>query len=356
MDHVDAPREIRDGEELALERLLPYLREHIPQLGEDIQVSQFPSGHSNLTYFLEDEHRGYVLRRPPHGAQVKSGHDMAREHNILAALHPVFPKAPRPWVLCEDPEILGAPFYVMDRVVGVILRRKLPEGMTMTSEQMAGTCDALISTLAEIHAVDLDAAGLGDFGRPEGYVSRQIEGWTRRWGKSKTDDVPEIDQAAAWLAEHMPPERGATLIHNDFKYDNLVLDPDDLSQVRAVLDWEMATVGDPLMDLGSALGYWVDEDDNPILHQLAFGPTRLPGNLNREQLVARYAELSGRDVSDVVFYYVYGLFKIAVIAQQIYYRFKHGHTKDPRFAGLIFAVQALGQAAANAISTGRLKP
>lgn len=354
--HVDAPRPIRDGEELDLERLLPYLREHIPDLGDEVQVSQFPSGHSNLTYFLEDERRGYVLRRPPHGAQVKSGHDMSREHNVLAALHPVFPKAPRPFVLCEDPEILGAPFYVMERVVGVILRRKLPQGLTLSETQMSGTCDALISTLAEIHAVDLEAAGLADFGRPEGYVARQIEGWTRRWGKAKTDEIPEIERAAAWLADNMPPERGATLIHNDFKYDNLVLDPDDLTQVRAVLDWEMATVGDPLMDLGSALGYWVDADDDPILQQLAFGPTHLPGNLDREGVVARYAELSGRDVSDVLFYYVYGLFKIAVIAQQIYYRFKHGHTQDPRFAGLIFAVGALGQSAVAAIESGRLKP
>ena len=208
--HVDAPRQIRDGEELDLERLLPYLREHIPDLGAEVQVSQFPSGHSNLTYFLEDEHRGYVLRRPPHGAQVKSGHDMSREHNVLAALHPVFPKAPKPFVLCEDPEILGAPFYVMERVVGVILRRKLPDGLTFSEDQMAGTCDALVSTLAEIHAVDLEAAGLSDFGRPQGYVARQIEGWTRRWGKAKTDEISEIERAAAWLADNMPPERGAT--------------------------------------------------------------------------------------------------------------------------------------------------
>ncbi len=355
---LDRARDVRSGEELETGTLFPYLRDHIDGLSEDIVVRQFPAGHSNLTYLLEDRSsgQGYVLRRPPFGAQVKSGHDMGREFRVMSALYPVWPKVPRPFVMCDDESIIGAPFYVMERVEGVILRRGKNEGVNLDEATMAGVCDAFLDTFVQIHGIDLDATGLSEFGKPEGYIERQVSGWTRRWGKAMTDTVEGIDAMAAWLAENRPEEQSAGLIHNDFKYDNLILDPDDLTQVRAVLDWEMATLGDPLMDLGSSLAYWVEAKDSFVLQQLKFGPTDLPGNLSREELVKAYAERSGRDVTDFLFYYIYGLFKLAVIAQQIYYRYKHGHTKDERFAGLIFAVQALGQAGEDAIASGEIGP
>ncbi len=347
-------RDVRAGEELDLSTLLPYLQSQIEDFGDTLRIQQFGAGHSNLTYLLKNAHQDteYVLRRPPHGAQIKSGHDMQREYDVIHKLAPHWPRVPRPVLMCTDTAILGAPFYLMERVEGVILRGPKPRGVELPEPVMTDVCNALVETLVEIHDIDLDAVGLREFGRPKGYIERQISGWTRRWQAAKTDQIDEIEQAATWLAEHMPTEQPGTLIHNDFKYDNLILDSQDLSNVRAVLDWEMATLGDPLMDLGTTLAYWVEPDDSPVLQQLRFGPTTLPGNFTREQLVARYSELTGRDTSDALFYYVYGLFKVAVVGQQIYARYKKGLTKDERFAGLIFAVQALGQTATQAIKSG----
>jgi len=243
----------------------------------------------------------------------------------------------------------------MERVRGVILRQpRAPQGIDLPPERMRGISEAAVDGLADLHAVDYRAAGLEDLGHPEGYAARQIEGWTGRWQKSRTEDLPDLDRAAAWLAASLPPESGAALIHNDYKYDNLVLHPQELERIVAVLDWEMATVGDPLMDLGTSLGYWMDPDDNPHLRLLPGGPTTLPGNLSRTGVVERYAARTGRDVSRIVFYYVYGLFKIAVIAQQIYYRYKQGLTQDPRFATLIGAVRILGHTASQAIARNRI--
>lgn len=349
---VDRPSAVRPGEDLDAAALAAYLRERLPGFGGSVEVRQFPRGFSNLTYLVETADREYVLRRPPFGADVRGGHDMEREHRVLAALHPVYPKAPRPVAYCGDPSVLGAPFYLMERVSGVILRDRPPAGVTLDEATMRGVCLALVDTLAELHAVDWRAAGLDGLGRPEGYVERQVTGWSGRWEKSKTDDVPEMDAAAAWLASHLPPEAGAALIHGDFKYDNLVLDADDLTRVRAVLDWEMATVGDPLMDLGTTLGYWAQAADPPELK--SFGVTHLPGNLTRQGVVDAYAERTGRDVSGIVFHYVYGLFKVGVIAQQIYARFVAGKTRDPRFGGLIHVVRACGRTAERAVATGRV--
>ena len=218
---------------------------------------------------------------------------------------------------------------------------------------MRRACTSLVDTLVDVHAVDLEAAGLADFGRPQGYVQRQVEGWSRRWEASRTEPLPHLDAVATWLAANQPDDRRGSLIHNDFKYDNLVFDPEDLGRVIAILDWEMATVGDPLMDLGTSLAYWVEADDDPILQTVA-GPTGLPGNLTRREVAARYAERSGRDVGDIVFYYAYGLFKIAIIGQQIYHRFKHGHTSDDRFAMLIHLVRAIGERAARTLDKGEI--
>ncbi len=351
---IDKPTGVRDGEELDVEQLANYLAAHLPGLDGPLEVEQFPRGFSNLTYLLRAGSRELVLRRPPFGAAVKSGHDMGREHRILSRLSPVYPKAPAPLVFCEDTGILGAPFYVMERVEGVILRPRMPAAMHPPPARMAAIAGAFVDTLAELHAVDFAAAGLGELGRPEGYVRRQVDGWAARYDKARTDDVPEMTRVADWLDAQAPPESGAALIHNDFKYDNLVLDPGEQARVIAVLDWEMATIGDPLMDLGTSLGYWVDPDDPPELRQLALSPTLLPGNPTRRELVERYAAASGREVGDPVFYYVYGLFKIAVIVQQIYARYRAGHTTDPRFARLIDGVRACARQALAAADSGRI--
>ncbi|HVY61105.1 MAG TPA: phosphotransferase family protein [Planctomycetota bacterium] len=356
MTLTDEPRAVRAGEELDAAKLAAFLGPRL-DLTRPIEIQQFPSGHSNLTYLLRSGDRELVLRRPPFGSQVKTAHDMGREHRILSRLPDAYPLAPRALLICEDLDVIGAPFYVMERVRGVILRgARPPKGLDLPPATMRAISEAAVDGLAALHAVDAARAGLGDLGRPEGYVRRQVEGWTERYRRARTDELPEVERAADWLAAHLPGERAAALIHNDWKYDNLVLDAGDPRRIRAVLDWEMATIGDPLMDLGTTLGYWVDADDPEELRALPLGPTTIPGNLARREVVARYAERSGRAVSDAeaLFYYVYGLFKVAGIAQQIYFRYSKGLTKDERFAALILAVAALGRQAARAIERGRI--
>src|SRR6185503_450430 len=233
-------------------------------------------------------------------------------------------------------------------------RSKPPPGLALGPELMRKVSESFIDNLAEIHRVDHVAAGLADLGRPAGYVRRQVEGWIKRYQNARTDDVPEMERLAIWLNGHQPSESGACLIHNDYKYDNLVLDPEDLSRMKACLDWEMATIGDPLMDLGSTLGYWVEPDDPDQWREQAFGLTTLSGNLNREELLQRYMKQSDRVARDPVFYYAYGLFKIAVIVQQIYARYKQGLTKDQRFARLIDIVRAASQTASVALEKKRI--
>lgn len=350
MPPLDQPTAVRVP--LDREALASWLRDALG-LDGDLTVRQFPSGFSNLTYLVTVGGRDLVLRRPPPGADVRGGHDMGREARILSALHGHVP-VPKPLGVEASGVVLGAPFYVMERVGGVVLRSTAPEADRPDAASMAVVADAFVDTFAGLHAVDLEAVGMADFGRPEGYVRRQVDGWAQRYETAKTDDVPEVDQAFAWLDENQPPESGAALLHNDYKYDNLVLDPDRLGEVRAILDWELATVGDPLMDLGSTLGYWVEATDSPALKALALSPTWWPGNPTRDELVARYAAATGRDPGDAVVYYVYGLVKLAVIAQQIYARWKAGHAADPRFEHLVHTVRACGDAAVRAVARGRL--
>ncbi len=349
---IDQTRAVRPGEELDTARLGAYLRTHLDHQVGDIEIEQFPGGHSNLTYLIRNGDREYVLRRPPYGSKVKSAHDMSREYRVLSRLAPVFDKAPRPYLFCRDPEVIGADFYLMARVRGVILRKEPPPGITISPEMATRLSEVLIDTMAQLHAIDYQAAGLGDLGRPSGYIDRQIKGWTKRYGNAQTDDIPEVDAIAAWLAENMPADGPPALIHNDFKFDNVILAPDDLTRIIGILDWEMCTLGDPLMDLGTTLCYWVQADDLRELHRIRFGPTHLPGMLTRAQLAERYAHKSGRDIGNILFFYVYGLFKTAVVVQQIYYRFKQGLTKDPRFAEMILGVRLLAIQAQQALAKG----
>lgn len=351
---LDEAVAVRPGEELPVAALQAYLSEHLPGTAGPLVVEQFAQGHSNLTYLLRAGDKELVLRRAPFGNQVKSAHDMAREFRVLSKLWAVYPPAPRPYLFCDDPAVLDVPFYLMERRRGVILRRRLPAALTIDPTAARSLSLALIDSLASLHAIDYAAAGLGDLGKPEGYVARQVSGWLDRYTKSRTDDIVSMDRVARWLAENQPPESGAALIHNDFKYDNVVLDPTDLARVVAVLDWEMATVGDPLMDLGTTLGYWVEAGDSQGLRWHATGPTDLPGSLTRRELVDRYAERTGRDVTNVLFYYVFGLYKIAVIVQQIYARYVRGHTRDARFAQLNELVAVLAEQADTAVTAGEV--
>ena len=351
---VDRPRAVRPGEEVNGDALLAYLRTVRPELTGPLEIRQFPSGYSNLTYAVRSGAQEFVLRRPPFGAAVKSAHDMGREYRVLAGLHPVYAKAPQPIAYCDDPAVIGAPFYVMERVNGVILRAQPAPTTTDLPPATARRLGlAVVDELAAIHALDVNAAGLADLGRPEGYIARQIDGWTRRYQRAQTDGIPQLDAAASWLHANLPAEADATLIHNDYKHDNVVLAPDDLTRIIAVLDWEMCTLGDPRMDLGTTLGYWIEPDDPPALAGM-FGLTTLPGTPTRAEVVRRYGETSGRDVGDPLFFYVYGVFKIAVIVQQIYARYRQGHTQDPRFAPLIHVVRGCGEMAANALASGRI--
>jgi len=346
---VDAPRTVRPGEELDLGRLATWMRaQGLPTDG--LSQEQFPRGHSNLTYLVRAGGREMVLRRPPFGSKVRSAHDMGREARILLKLQPVFPLAPRVVAVCDDVSVLGAPFYLMERLRGVILRGPEPRGVNLAPLQAREIGISFARTLAALHAVDFRAAGLE--GKPQGYVRRQVEGWTKRWQDARTADVPEVEQIARWLDERIPAESGAAFIHNDFKYDNLVLDPADLTRVVGVLDWEMSTVGDPLMDLGTALGYWVEEGDPEPLKALAFGPTLLPGSLTRAQVAEEYARAAGRDLPPMLFYSCFALFKTAVVLQQIYKRYVEGLTRDERFGGLGIAVTLLARTAVEAAARG----
>lgn len=351
----DAPRPVRPGEEIDTAALAAFFAANVPELDAPFEVLQFPGGHSNLTYLLRFADREVVLRRPPRGLEIATAHDMGREYKILRHLWGHYDRIPQPYVFCEDATVLGAPFYVMSRVDGVVLRAKTPPaGITLDAATMAKVSTAVADNLAAIHAVDLDATGLRQFGKPQGYVRRQVEGWAKRYAAAQTDDIAAMDRVAAWLHEHLPDEVDATLIHNDYKYDNIVLDPSDLSRIVAVLDWEMATVGDPLMDLGTALSLWVDPDDPDMFQMLPFGPTMLPGNLDRKGFAERYQQTSGRTSFDPVYYFAFGAYKMAVVLQQIYKRYKLGHSSDERFANFIVGVAAFAQMADLAIERGRI--
>lgn len=347
-------RDIRPGEELNEQILARYLRSYLPGEGDNIQISQFPAGRSNLTYLVRIGNQEYVLRRPPFGNTVKTAHDMNREFRVLSKLSQVYEPAPKPLLFCDDESVIGSEFYLMERRRGLIIRGKAPAELEDSPELQRRVCESFIGNLAELHSLDYKSAGLGDLGRPEGYVRRQVEGWTKRYFDAKTDEWPELERAIKWLNENIPAETGAALIHNDYKFDNIMLDPRDLTRITGVLDWEMVTVGDPLMDLGTTLGYWMAREAGDAMLSMPFNPRVLMENISRSELVEMYASASGRDISNILFYYVFGTFKIAVIAQQIYARYVKGFTRDQRFASFNHFVAALGKFAALALSKDRI--
>ena len=353
-DFRDKPASIRPGEELDLGRLGPFLRSHFPGEAEHLRVTQFPSGHSNLTYCVQLGEREMVLRRPPFGSKVKSAHDMGREFHVLSKLHEAYPPAAKVLLYCEDVSILGAPFYLMEPIHGVILRRDPPAGLAFTPEAARELCESFIDNLARLHSIDYASIGLVDLGKPQGYLERQVRGWIERYHGSKTHDLPEVSQISEWMQRNMPSVTGAALIHNDYKFDNVILEPNDLTKIIGVLDWEMCTLGDPLSDLGGTLAYWVESEDSDDLQKLRWGPTNYPGSMTRRELVERYAHVTGRDTSNMVFYVVFARFKVAVIVQQIYYRYHVGLTKDPRFAAMPEVVRTLLRSSWQSAQSGKI--
>jgi aminoglycoside phosphotransferase (APT) family kinase protein len=323
----------RAGEELDPDIVGRYLAGKIPGAEGTPEIWQFPGGHANLTYLVRYPQARYVLRRGPHGDVAAGAHDMGREYRVLSVLYRQFPLAPRAFLYCEDPSVLGARFFVMERRHGLVVRRDVPPefGGGTDPAQTRKLSEVIIDTLAQFHAVDPKAAGLETLGKPEGYLQRQVKGWSDRWTRAKTKALQKADEVIAWLTSHMPASPPPTLVHNDWRLDNMAVAADDPGRCVAVYDWDMCTVGDPFTDLGTLLSSWYEA--NEPFEFLSPMPSRSPGFMTRAEAITRYGEQSGRDVSGMPYYFVFGLFKMAVVVQQLYFRYHQGQTKDDRMAG-----------------------
>jgi aminoglycoside phosphotransferase (APT) family kinase protein len=343
---VDEPRKVREEDSFDVTAMAEWLREHAPggevdSLAGSPSVRQFAGGASNLTYLLSYGDRELILRRPPAGTKAASAHDMRREYRIQEALRPAYPYVPKMVALCTDESVMGSDFYVMERISGTILRGRIPPSSGLDESSTRQLCLSAIERLVQLHQADPAQMGLADIGKGPGYVRRQVEGWSERYRAAHTWNVPSFARVMAWLEERQPHDVGTTIVHNDYRFDNLVLAPEDPTRIVGVLDWEMATVGDPLMDLGSALAYWVQADDDRLMRALRRQPTDAPGMLTREEVVERYCERTGRQVDDWVFYEVFGLFRLATIVQQIYKRYHLRETRNRAFRHFWLGVRYL---------------
>ncbi len=329
---IDEAGEIRPDERFDEASLRAYLREHLPDAG-DFTVQQFRGGHANLTYLLRFADRELVLRRPPLGPVAPKSHDMVREYRALKALAPLYPPAPRPILLCEDTSVIGAVFFLMERRRGIVVRATWPSDLPDDPNLRRRMSEALIDALAELHLIDVTRPEIAALGKPEGFVQRQVSGWYDRWQRAKTRDIPVMDELCTWLAERIPPPAGTSVLHNDWKLDNAMFSAEDPGRLVAIFDWDMTTLGDPLVDLGTLLGYWGEAGDTSP-RGTGGNVTTLPGFLTRRELAERYAQRTGFDVSNLPFYETFALFKTAVVLEQIYVRYVRGQTKDERFAAL----------------------
>jgi len=345
---------IREGEALDIAAIDPVLKAHISGLEGTPIVTQYPSGASNLTYAIDYPDRRLVLRRPPFGTRPKSGHDMHREYRIMTALKPVY-VVPKTLYYTDDESIIGAEFYVMERSEGHLIHTDIPKDWNWTAQDGRALCEEFFTKLTDLHQIDYKAIGLEDFGKPQGYVARQIGGWNRRFEKAWTDDVDKFEDVRTWLEDNKPSkERGAAILHGDFRIDNCILNLENPRKIDAILDWEISALGDPMMDLGNTLAYWIEKDDPAFMHMMVRQPSKAEGMMTRQDILDFYAAKTGQDVSNFQFYYVYGIWRLAVIIQQIYYRFYHGQTKDKRFEGYGQMTSALGELARLKIKTGTL--
>ena len=345
--------EVRPDERFDETRLASYLRGKLPQSNNALAVRQFGGGAANLTYLLDYGSRQYVLRRPPLGPVAPSAHDMGREYRVLSVLHQPFPFAPKAFLFCDDADIIGAPFLVMERYNGTVVRRHIPNHYAHVPHAARRMSEALIDTLVDFHRVDYKAIGLETLGKPIGFIERQVEGWYRRWQQAKIEDLPDMDHMYHWLQANLPATQEHSLIHNDYKLDNVMLDQHDPGKLIAVFDWDMCTLGDPLNDLGALLCYWTEPSDPAYYQASSMMPPADSGFLSRAELVARYAQRSGRDVSNIKYYHALGLYRLTVIIAQIYVRYARGQTKDRRFAVFGEWVPQLGRAAVNIAMGGK---
>lgn len=340
----DQARAVREEDAFDVARVDAYLKQHITGLEGAPTLKQFPGGASNLTYLLTYANRELVLRRPPRGAKAKSAHDMLREARVMGALKASYPYVPAVLARCDDASVIGEDFYVMERLNGTILRRDLPPELGLDRDGVHRLCVGFIDRLIELHKVDITQPGLNALGKGEGYIARQVAGWSERWRQAATEGSDPCEDVLAWLDAKQPSHDNAScVIHNDYRFDNVVLAPDNPLDIIGVLDWEMATIGDPLMDLGGSLAYWVQADDDPVFQSFRRQPTHEPGMLTRREVIAYYGERSGLDVSRFGFYEVFGLFRLMVIIQQIYRRFALGQTTNPQFAGFGDAARYMGK-------------
>ena len=341
MSVIDVGHSIREGEELYVNAVESWLMDQGQTLVGPVELTQYSGGASNWTYRLKYQNADLILRRPPAGTKAKSAHDMAREYHIQNALKDFYPAVPRMVALCQDESVIGCDFYVMNRIEGIIPRADLPKALNFDEQQVHQLCVNMIDKLVELHQVNYRNTALEDFGKGDGYCYRQVEGWDLRYEKAKTLNVPSFKYVRKWLKENTPTDSKTCLIHNDWRFDNLILDPKHPTQIIGVLDWEMATLGDPLMDLGTALAYWVEENDSPIFKATRRQPTHLKGMLTRQQVVNYYLEKTGMQTENWTFYEVFGIFRLAVIAQQIYYRYYHNQTTNPAFKDFWIIIHAL---------------
>lgn len=345
---------VRKGEELDIGAVHVALKSVLPDLKGQPDVAQYPSGASNLTYALDYPERRMVLRRPPFGDKPKSGHDMQREYRVMTALKTHVP-VPNTVFYTDDPAIIGAEFYVMDRNEGHLIHTEIPPDWAWDKAQTGRLCENFFQSLVDLHTVDYKAVDLSDFGKPEGYVTRQIMGWNKRWSAAWTEDIPKFEDVQQWLVDNMPDtERGVAVVHGDYRIDNCILQKNDPTQIEAILDWEISALGDPMMDLGNTLAYWVHADDPEFMKLTVRQPCMAPGMMRRQDVLEFYANRTGADVSGFQFYYVYGIWRLAVIIQQIYARFYRGQNDNPRFKPYGQMATALGQFAQYKIKTGTL--
>ena len=353
-EFIDNPTKIREGEGLDNKILNNYLSNFLDIDKSNFELFQFPSGFSNLTYLIKSNNKEYILRKPPIGAKIKSGHDMSREFNVLSALDKDYKKSPTPIHYCNDISIIGSDFYIMERIRGTVLRSNNYKKILTDKTKYNFIASEFVDTLGELHKLNIEKIGLTGFGRPEGYSSRQVYGWTKRYENSKTSDISEINSVIKWLHENITESKYVSLIHNDFKYDNLVLDSNNLS-VKSVLDWEMCTTGDPFMDLGTSLAYWINKDDPDYMREINLNITSNENNPKRGEILEMYSNRFGAHIEKIVFYFVFGLFKIAVIVQQIYFRYKNGLTKDIRFKHLDLVVLSYARMAKTSIDKQKIE-
>ncbi len=334
---------VRKDEQLDIESLGLYLRNSLKLEFDNLSSLQFSGGHANLTYLLKLDKKEYVLRRPPLGPVAPSAHDMLREHRVQSSLNPLFPLAPKSLYFCDDERIIGSKFHIIERRNGFVIRKEFEPYISPSKDNLRKLSFKIIDVLADLHNINPDEAGLGDLGKPEGFVLRQLNGWEERWKKSTDDKVlkSKFDKLISSLRLSLPHPQAVTILHNDFKLDNIMWSNTDPLDPIAIFDWDMCTRGDPLMDLGHMLNYWIDETDNEDCKLITSMPVNKILYPTRKEIVDYYSKKTGFNVRNINWYYAFGAFKLAVILQQIFYRYQKGQTQDERFSNFGKRIDAL---------------